>query len=150
MGQLLCQIAAACITGIWFNDVGVDGQHGQPVWGPLALMWAVQSCEAACATSRCAESPAAVLSGSRLLLQPLAAAPTAGMRCTPSAPLTPNPRLSGFPPLSLADNNAWALTAVLCLFEVFFEVSICTLSWVRRGSFKLAREVDTAHVLLAG
>ena len=30
----------------------------------------------------------------------------------------------------LADSDAWALTVVLCLFEVFFEISICTLSWV--------------------
>lgn len=39
VGQLLCQIAAACITGIWFNDVGVDGQQGQAVMGPPALVW---------------------------------------------------------------------------------------------------------------
>lgn len=29
-----------------------------------------------------------------------------------------------------ADSDAWALTVVLCLFEVFFEISIATLSWV--------------------
>lgn len=34
------------------------------------------------------------------------------------------------PVLLLADSDAWALTVVLCLFEVFFEISICTLSWV--------------------
>lgn len=28
------------------------------------------------------------------------------------------------------DSDAWALTVVLCLFEVFFEISIATLSWV--------------------
>eukprot|EP00887_Chlorella_sp_A99_P003220 scaffold9.g3220.t1 len=30
----------------------------------------------------------------------------------------------------ITDASAWALTSVLCLFEVFFELSICTLSWV--------------------
>eukprot|EP00887_Chlorella_sp_A99_P000017 scaffold16.g17.t1 len=30
----------------------------------------------------------------------------------------------------VTDASAWALTSVLCLFEVFFELSICTLSWV--------------------
>jgi hypothetical protein len=29
-----------------------------------------------------------------------------------------------------ADSDAIALTVVLCLFEVFFELSIATLSWV--------------------
>ncbi|KAI7844792.1 hypothetical protein COHA_001672 [Chlorella ohadii] len=35
-----------------------------------------------------------------------------------------------FDDTGINDSDAWALTVVLCLFEVFFEISICTLSWV--------------------
>lgn len=51
----------------------------------------------------------------------------AGRITAPAAPHSPRrPRLRS----AAADAEAWSLTAVLCLFEVFFELSICTLSWV--------------------
>lgn len=82
VGQCVCQIAAALITGIWYAD---SGANGEPQGAPCPKPPAGASCK-------------------------LNAAPRRACR--------------------LADANAWALTVVLCLFEVFFELSICTLSWV--------------------
>jgi len=109
VGQLVMQIAATLITGIWFDESGIEGAC-TAVPG-MCVAWHVPPgmhrhptyCQ-----NLCPVLPA------RLPARPV----LSSWRC-----LT----LSSHPPL-LPDSDAWALTVVLCLFEVFFEISIATLS----------------------